>query len=99
MVTRTAHCAQQGVLGCEARREGKPALAALQGGQALFERLASGVAGPAVFVALAGSADRVLQIGCGGKDGRHDGTCERFGILAGVNGECLEAVGHAAKAT
>ena len=85
---------QQGVLGRQPGREGQPAAAALERGQALLERGPRRVGAAAVLVAAAQPADAVLLVGRRLVDRRDHGAGERVGLLAGVDRERLEVHGH-----
>src|SRR5262249_55603532 len=99
VVAGMADGTQEGVLRGEPRGKRQAALTALESGQAVLECLSRGVGRAAVLVALAWSADGVLPIGGRGKYVRYDRPGDRFGILAGVDGERFKAVGHSAQAT
>ena len=87
---------QQGVLGGQAAGEGQPDPAALQRGQALLERVPGRVAGAAVLVAQPGRADGVLGVRAGLVDRWDHRAGPGLRLLAGVDGERLEAVTHPA---
>ena len=77
--------------GGQAGREGQRLLAALDCGQALFERLAIGIA-----FARVDEAARIFTVGValegrGKVDGRRHGASGRIDDAAGVNGFGLEA--------
>ncbi len=94
VVAGTAERAQQGVLGGEPAGEREPVPAAFERGEAFLQRVAGRVGAAAVLVPEAGRADRVLRVGAGLVDRRHDRSGSWVGILPGVDGERVEAVCH-----
>ena len=100
VIAGPAHRTQEGVLGRETARERQPAPAALDRGEALLQRVPGRVAGPAVLISQAGRTHRLLRVGAGLIDRRHDGAGARIRVLARVDGKGVEAVvvsGHAAQ--
>jgi hypothetical protein len=104
VVTGLAHRTQQRVLGGQTARERQAAPAALDRGEALLQRIPGGIARPAVLVPEARLPHRVLGVRAGLVDRRHHGAGARIRLLAGVDGEGVEAVvaslgalGHAAQ--
>src|SRR5262249_20949815 len=81
---------QQAVLGRHTGREGECPGAALQRGQALFQRGPGRVRGPGVLIAPPRIADAVLSVGGDLVDGRHHGTGHRVGVLPGVDRQRFE---------
>ena len=82
---------EERVAGCQARGEGQAAAALLERGEVGLQGRAGGVAGAAVLVVPDGLGRRTLGVGAGHVDRRHDGTGDGVGLLAGVDGEGLEA--------
>ena len=95
VVARPADGAQQRVLGGQAAGEREAAPAALQRGQALLQRVAGRVGRPRVLVSQSRRADGVLGVGGGLVDRWHHRAGARLGLLARVDGQRLEAEGHA----
>src|SRR5205814_2086692 len=79
--------------------EGQRLAATLESGQALLQRVAGRVAGAAVLVAEPRRPDRILRVRGGLEYRRHHRAGGHLGLLSGVNGEGIEAVGHAVEAT
>src|SRR5215475_13295581 len=92
VVTRAERGAQQAVARGQAGGEAEPGRAAFQGGQAGLQRGARRVRRAAVLIPAAQPADPVLLVRRGGIDRHRHRARHRVRLLAGVDGEGLEAV-------
>jgi hypothetical protein len=93
VIARLADRPEQRVFGRHSGCEREPAHAALKRREALFQRGTGGVGGTAVLIAAAQPPDAVLLVGGDLIYRRDDRPRGGVGILASVNGKCVEA-GH-----